>query len=162
MQAFTTDRLSIKDWTPHLGDKGRRSSLEASLAGILTPEVLRHLPPPLKLSGAGSVSAWVEARAQESDVYLIQRTSDESLLGLLILASFDGEPPTIHIGYLLAEPAWGQGFASELIKGLVRAVPRPARLLAGVEADNPASARVLEKAGFRQPSSGDLFELTVD
>ena len=56
-----------------------------------------------------------------------------------------------HIGYLLAEPTWGKGYATELVTGLVEALrsEAPMTLLGGVDTKNPASARVLEKAGFR-------------
>lgn len=56
----------------------------------------------------------------------------------------------IEIGYWIARAHWGQGFATEA----VRAVLSLARVLghrhivAGHFTDNPASGRVLEKAGF--------------
>ncbi|HVK72422.1 MAG TPA: GNAT family N-acetyltransferase [Kofleriaceae bacterium] len=55
-------------------------------------------------------------------------------------------------GYLLAPSAWGHGYATEAvlaIVGLSRAMGH-VRLGATVHPDNPASMRVLQKAGFER------------
>ncbi|MBM3266684.1 MAG: GNAT family N-acetyltransferase [Candidatus Sericytochromatia bacterium] len=56
-----------------------------------------------------------------------------------------------EIGYWLGEPFWGRGIASEALVAVAGyAFERfdIVRLQAGVYSSNPASARVLEKAGF--------------
>lgn len=55
-----------------------------------------------------------------------------------------------EFGYWLAEPFWGQGYASEAAHLLLSAADRHAiaPIVAGHYADNPASGRVLEKCGF--------------
>ena len=69
---------------------------------------------------------------------------------MLILAAPE-QADHIHLGYLLDEPAWGLGYASEILQGLaVQFAHQTVQLTAGVGHDNPASARVLEKAGFKQ------------
>jgi [ribosomal protein S5]-alanine N-acetyltransferase len=58
---------------------------------------------------------------------------------------------TAEIGYWLGEPFWGRGIATGAVRAMVEyAFDRfdLCRLYAGVFAWNPASARVLEKAGF--------------
>jgi len=76
--------------------------------------------------------------------------------------------PTIHLGYFFGEQYWGQGYATEIINGLVSDLGNKgeSRLLAGVDADNIASARVLEKVGFkklheRTTVSRSFFELVI-
>lgn len=57
------------------------------------------------------------------------------------------------VGYWIGEPWWGCGIASEVVVELSRHVFRcrpGAVLTASVFTDNPASAHVLRKAGFRQ------------
>ncbi|MEY4269749.1 MAG: hypothetical protein RLZZ58_965 [Pseudomonadota bacterium] len=57
----------------------------------------------------------------------------------------------LELGYWIARPYWGLGYATEAARHLVaiaRALRLP-RLTAGHFADNPASGRVLQKAGFR-------------
>ena len=158
---FQTDRLKVENWTPHLRDEVRRSALETRLSEILTPAVLRHLPPTLQRHNAEPIHAWVQAREDEAEIHLIETRADENVIGLLILAHRGGTPPDIHIGYLFAEEAWGHGYATELVVGLVQATPAPARLLAGVEANNPASARVLEKAGFSRNADDGLYTMLL-
>ena len=111
------------------------------------------------------MSSWIDARAEESDVLLVQRKDSAALIGLVILAGDSALAAVLdlHIGYLFAESAWGQGFASELLEGLVAWTgrARPVRLVGGVGKDNPASARVLEKAGFRIEASLSTPETDV-
>ena len=57
-----------------------------------------------------------------------------------------------ELGYWIARPVWGQGFATEAGRAAVanaRHSLRLKRLVAGHFIDNPASARVLGKLGFR-------------
>ncbi len=67
---------------------------------------------------------------------------------------------------MLSEPHWGQGFASELIAGLVqwcRSKPSVTRIVAGVERANSPSIRVLEKAGFAaEPTNTDEMSFALD
>ncbi len=163
---FTTPRLSVHGWRRTLEDAPLRAALERALAGILTDPVLAHLPPSLQLHEAGGgIAGWIDARAAESEVLLVERREGGALVGLVLLAQ--GEEiqarRSLHIGYLLAESAWGQGLASELVSGLVAAVEGAGRLrlLGGVDRDNPASARVLQKAGFEIDPTLSTAELDM-
>ena len=151
---FNTKRLSVHDWTPAVKCRDQRVMLEDALVSLLTVRVLKHLPPSLQLSdGAESVSAWIDERVAESDVLLVEQTEDSELIGLVILSpeKEDGRISSVHIGYLLAEAVWGKGIATELMTGLVSAMEalKPVTLLGGVDRNNPSSARVLKKTGFR-------------
>lgn len=151
---FETSRLTVRNWRQDLDAPSRRKSLEAALEEILNSRVLEHLPPPLQLTVEGGISGWVSARAEESDVLLVTRAGSSELVGLLIIAT-DMESPgplTLHIGYLFAQADWGQGYATEVLSGLIAALGRgkPVRLVGGVSPGNAASARVLEKVGFRR------------
>jgi ribosomal-protein-alanine N-acetyltransferase len=56
------------------------------------------------------------------------------------------------VGYSLARDLWGQGYATEIVHALVTAgfgALGLRRIVATVAPENLASARVLEKAGFR-------------
>jgi RimJ/RimL family protein N-acetyltransferase len=56
-----------------------------------------------------------------------------------------------EVGYYIARPFWGQGFATEAAQVIVRTgfeVFRYVKLTSGYQADNLASGRVLEKLGF--------------
>lgn len=146
----------MRRWDAVLHHAQQRTALVRELAGMLTPAVLRPLPPPLQLDFATpDIAGWVAELAAQGDVSTIRGRSDGALIGLLIAAAEPGSETSrepgggpIHIGYLLAEPAWGRGLATELLRGMV-AAHGDQTFLAGVARDNPASVRVLEKAGFK-------------
>jgi [ribosomal protein S5]-alanine N-acetyltransferase len=78
-------------------------------------------------------------------------TPDELIGGLGIMLGEDVHRKTAEIGYWLAEPYWGRGFMSEAVRLFVDDSFRRfdlVRIHADPYADNRASARVLEKAGF--------------
>ncbi|MFA6218541.1 MAG: GNAT family N-acetyltransferase [Erythrobacter sp.] len=57
----------------------------------------------------------------------------------------------VELGYWIARPFWGQGYATEAGSGLLEVAKLlgHGRLEAGHFLDNPASGRVLRKLGFR-------------
>lgn len=85
--------------------------------------------------------------------------------GLLIFARTKGAPRLIggigihpdeegrrELGYWIARPYWGLGFATEAGRALLSAARDTLRLeplVSGHFVDNPASGRVLRKLGFR-------------
>lgn len=130
------------------------ATARGKIAAVLTPAVLEHLPEPLKLqTGPDPVAAWVRARQTEGFLYTVHEIRTDTLTGLMILAdtsAFDGRP-TVRLGYMLVQSSWGQGFATELVTGFVRALGASGwqgQVLAGVSVANPGSSRVLIKAGF--------------
>lgn len=120
------------------------------------------LPPFLGHHDDTSIETWVERlvrRGNEHDssssatVVLTVRTHpNNALAGLLILNRADDDENIIHLGYLLAKTAWGQGLATELVQGLVAHLQQQdsfrGQVRGGVDRHNPASARVLQKADF--------------
>lgn len=53
-----------------------------------------------------------------------------------------------EVGYWFGRPYWGQGYATEALRGFVSEARALGALQAGHFADNPASGRVLQKGGF--------------
>ncbi len=63
-----------------------------------------------------------------------------------------GESGVVELGYWIARPYWGLGFATEAGSAMVALAHhslRIKRLVAVHSRDNPASARVLRKLGFK-------------
>lgn len=61
------------------------------------------------------------------------------------------EGPRMNLGYVLARPWWGRGFMTETVRAVADALlrqPEVFRVWAVADVDNPASARVMEKAGM--------------
>ena len=101
-------------------------------------------------------------RLRDAEAFLAQ-PRDPVLPSFLIFERTDGEPRLIgscglarrssgavELGYWIARPFWGRGFATEASSALIDIVR--ALRLPGIQAshfiDNPASGRVLEKLGF--------------
>lgn len=152
MIGFATARLRVTDWQTALADSTQRSRLEHRLTAILTPPVLKHLPPSVQLSQSSTqIADWIDQRTDAADVWPIETETD--LIGLMFLFAGpkDGAQSS-HLGYLFAQEVWGQGYASEVVQGLIRHKQKgpSTTLFAGVANGNPASSRVLLKAGFEQ------------
>ena len=145
-QQFETERLSVAHWADTISVPVARRNLATQLPDLLTPDVIAHLPPFFDLTDQ-NIDQWIDARDAESDIYLIRETGTDAIIGLMFLTTpFNND---IHLGYLLGQSAWGQGYASELLAGLMLHVPKTGfRLLGGVGRENPASAHVLRKTGF--------------
>ncbi len=150
---FTTARLDVGEWRRVASDRGL--DLVEVVGRLLDPETTRELPDGWR--GEYSpvrVRAWIAERNAESPTLLvIERTSGDAV-GLVMLYADPGDDRSsrdVRIGYLLDQRVWGNGFATEVVSGLVewaRDTPSIGSLTGGVSRENPASARVLIKAGF--------------
>ncbi len=151
---YDTTRLHLRDWHRFRDTPKARATLEQALDGLLTPAVLRHLPPAVQRRATepetgNDMANWIAERDRNGVAVSCIRAEDR-LIGLLFL--FGEAAQTLHFGYLLGETAWGKGYATECVNGLLTHLRRTrvsGTLLAGVDMDNPASARVLEKTGFQ-------------
>ncbi len=78
---------------------------------------------------------------------------DQAVGGIGWVPHGDVERFSAEFGYWLAEPCWGRGLMSAVVRDFVDYIWRETdlvRLYAGIFAFNAASGRVLEKAGFRR------------
>jgi RimJ/RimL family protein N-acetyltransferase len=118
---------------------------------IADHDIVRNLalaPWPYNLDDARSFIAAPQS-ITHPNFFLFRRTDGApQLIGGCGLSDSTGES---EIGYWIARPYWGLGYASEAARAVVdiaRAIGHR-NLVAGHFTDNPASRRVLEKAGFR-------------
>lgn len=156
MENFETTRLRVEGWRPSVARRSSRELLIDELTSVLTCTVMRHLPAVLHVEQTrDAIAQWIADRNAETEVLTLRDRTLSTLLGLLILAEIpdnDGRR-SLHLGYLFGQAAWGRGYATELVSGLVEQVKSQgtaARIVGGVENANKASARVLEKAGFEK------------
>ena len=93
-------------------------------------------------------------RQQGRPVHWAIRSADDALIGgcgfdgLQIGTSYRAE-----VGYWLAKPFWGRGIMTAVVQRVCRHAFEEfglVKITAHVFSHNPASARVLEKCGFRQ------------
>ena len=90
--------------------------------------------------------------------WVIEGRSDHVLVGVIGIGGTG-----IHdLGFWFGRDHWGQGYATEAVTTVADYALNTlgaGRLKAGVFIENPASARVLEKAGFTE---GVTFELELE
>ena len=150
--SFETPRLSVGEW--HSSSDGDGRSLAKLVQSLLSPNVTAPLPE--AWHGAYSESrarSWIQDRDAEGLTLLVRLRESSECAGLVLLhesAPDDGQGGELRIGYLIAEPLWGRGYASELVRGLVQWAQGQSygSVMAGVAAEDAASRRVLEKCGF--------------
>ncbi len=114
-----------------------------------------NIPFPYLKSHADS---WLQRRAEQrqrlaKDVCLVIRNSAGKLIGAVSADSFElGTTHKAEIGYWLAKPFWGRGIMTDAVRTYVDYAFRElsvVRLTAHTFEFNLASARVLEKNGFK-------------
>jgi ribosomal-protein-alanine N-acetyltransferase len=136
----------------------RRALVEDAAAIFRTyardPEVTKYLAwkPTGKVEDTrshlrSSILAWEEGRAFQ---WVILQKKGRRLLGA-VGARVDGHK--LELGYVLAKKFWGKGYMTEAVKAIVAWALTEKdvyRVWAVCDIDNPASARVMEKAGLKR------------
>jgi [ribosomal protein S5]-alanine N-acetyltransferase len=148
--SFVTDRLIVGEWQL-LSVSNKDMAKEVS--AILTPRVSQSLPEDWRGEYSEDRAAkWLEDLDQEAAILLVLERPSKSAVGLTILFESDEKQSgrSIRIGYMLSENAWGKGYATELLQGLIGwcRTTDISSIIGGVERDNFASQRVMEKNGF--------------
>ena len=83
--------------------------------------------------------------------FLITRARDAALIGCIGIDLTEGpNGQDVEMGYWIARPYWGQGFATEAGRAVIEVAASLGhdRLVASHFLDNPASGTVLQKLGF--------------
>ena len=138
------DRITLR--MPAYEDASRLAALAADYD---VAKNLARMPHPYGLEDAEGFLGRVANKREASDCALFIEHPTAGLIGCI---GFHREPGQRwpEFGYWLARNHWGQGYASEAAGlALGWAADKGVRAaVAGHFVDNPASGRVLEKAGF--------------
>lgn len=122
---------------------------QALHAGIADEDVVRNLASAPWPYGLQDTRQFV-ARPQDPHYprFLITRARDAALLGCVGLDDRDG---MADLGYWIAQPYWGQGYATEAARSIIGVAQMLGHrcISASHFLDNPASGRVLAKLGFK-------------
>lgn len=143
MAELTTERLILRPVVrgdlPHV----MRLAGDAAVA-----ETTGSIPHPLS---AAKAEAWLAACARDDEkVLAIVRAADKAFLGTIAL-TLDESGQSARLGYWLGRDHWGQGYATEAVRRVLRLAFGEMKLReiqAGVFPGNAASMRVLAKTGF--------------
>lgn len=105
-----TPRLILRDW--------RDSDLDAFAAMAEDPEVMEHLPPIADRMVSDGIAAWLRQNLAENGFgrWAVELPGEAGFIGLvgLVETGFEAHfTPAIEIGWRLARPYWGRGYAQE-------------------------------------------------
>jgi ribosomal-protein-alanine N-acetyltransferase len=142
-----TERLILRP--PTLSDAEAIESFVSDCRVAETTALIPHPYPP------GSATEWVahaERAWQEGRIaaFMICLRSDGELVGAIALAKTPEEE--IELGYWIGVPHWGNGYATEALRRVLEYAFDELslkRLATYHFAHNPASGRVMEKAGLK-------------
>lgn len=148
------DRLSTA--TLILEPLSRDEDVYAWLCGLYADaEVMRYIGSGVRsaeVARAGLDRLVAQGERERFGFWVLRRRDDLARVGgALLMRRREGSP--VELGFLLAKPFWGQGFATQAARALVEhafgALALP-ELEAFTDAGNAASAAVLRKAGLRE------------
>lgn len=146
---LTTDRLRLRPF--------RLDDAEAVVRWVgdrRVAEMTALIPHPYEPALA---TEWLERVTGYGDgsghwIFAICLRETDQLIGCIGLHRI-GDPPIAGLGYWLGAPFWGRGFATEALRAVIDegfANFKLRRIEACHFAHNPASGRVMEKAGMRR------------
>lgn len=125
------------------------AELHAAIADEGVVRNLANAPWPYKASDAKAFAGREQAHRLPHFLITLPGASGAPAIGCVGLSANGDEA---ELGYWIARSHWGQGYASEAARAVLRLADALGhrRVVASHFVDNPASGRVLEKAGFRR------------
>jgi RimJ/RimL family protein N-acetyltransferase len=149
MTTLVTARLVLG---PHRADdleRLHRWENDEEIVAMISDEVA---PTSLDATRA-ELARWI-ATDERSVRFAMRRADADDFVGFIHLGEIERAQGRCKLGYLIGEKSfWGRGYATEAVRAVVAHAFGPLglrRIGAGAYATNPASIRVLEKAGFRR------------
>lgn len=151
MFEIKTQRLALRDILKE--DQAELHRLRSD------PEVIRYMEY-LRSDTAAETWAWIQETIEHNSLkprqsynLVIKQRSDNQILGWIGIGQATCESASVlDFGYALFPEFWGQGFAPEALSAVLRIgfARLGADLIFGeCDLNNPASGRVMEKAGLR-------------
>ncbi len=129
------------------------------LGGIADEGVVRNLaraPWPYSEEDARKFTAM--EREPRLPRFIVTRARDAEVIGCIGIDDAEDAPGAVELGYWIARPYWGQGFATEAGRAVLE-IARTlghSRVVASHFYDNPACGKVLKKLNF-EPTGRSLL-----
>lgn len=154
---LATPRLLLRGWRP--------SDREPFAAINADPEVMEHFPAPLGRAESDELVDSIEAGFERDGfgLWAVELRKGSGLIGFTGLAvpSFEAPfTPAVEVGWRLARPAWGHGYATEAARASLdfgfeqRDLPE---IVSFTSVGNRRSRAVMERLGMTR-NPGDDFE----
>jgi len=140
-----TERLVLRPFEPADADVVQRNVSRVEIARMMA------IPHPYPEGGAAE---WI-ATAQPGRDFAVELRESGGLIGAITINHHEAQRRA-DIGYWCAVEHWGRGYTTEAVRALVDYGFRNLgvnRVYAQCYGDNPASRRVLEKAGMTYEGS---------
>ncbi|NKZ05228.1 GNAT family N-acetyltransferase [Actinomadura latina] len=157
-----TGRLLLRRWKD--ADREPFAALNAD------PEVMEHFPAPLTRAESDAMIERLEARFAESGFgfWALEVAGTGEFIGFtgLSVPRFHAHfTPAVEIGWRLARPAWGRGYATEAALRALRYAFEDralAEVVSFTSALNLRSQAVMERIGMTRDPSDDFDHPLVD
>ncbi|MEC6796450.1 GNAT family N-acetyltransferase [Photobacterium sp. S4TG1] len=147
---FATTRLEVVNIDFYSMSELMKSTLLSEIISLLSASVVESLPPYFhEINTTSEAETWLMRMLSESHLCSVKHKGCDSIIGFVFLSKSDAA--TAHLGYLLAEPHWHQGYGSELLTGLLQRCRHnqwAEKLIGGVDMKNEASKKLLQKVVF--------------
>jgi RimJ/RimL family protein N-acetyltransferase len=151
-----TDRLLLRRWLP--ADREPFAAMNAD------PEVVAHLPGALAREASDALAARIEAHFEEHGfglwaVEIPGVTPFAGFAGLSIPGFQARFTPCVEIGWRLAAPLWGRGYATEAARAALAfgfETLRLGEIVSFTASGNHRSRRVMEKIGMGREPADDF------
>lgn len=155
MDALSTPRLVLRRW--------RDADREPFAAMNADPEVMEHFPAPLSRAESDELVDSIEAGFEHHGfgLWAVEVRESGEFVGFTGLAvpSFEAHfTPAVEVGWRLARPAWGRGYATEAARAAADYAFRTLRwshLIHLILPGNDRSIRVAGRLGAR-PAGTDI------
>lgn len=153
---LSSERLILRPW--------REDDLDALAALCADPEVMAHFPAVLDRAATAVLLGKLMAHQAEHGFtfWALQRHEDAAFVGFTGLARVGFEAPfvpAVEIGWRLARPYWGQGYALEAARRSLQFAFEDLALDEVVAFTVPANQRswsVMQRLGMRRDPADDF------
>lgn len=142
------DKMVIAETERLILRRYKAEDLQDLLEYLSDEEVVRYEPiKPLDLDQTKKDLAW---RMGTEEMVAVELKSSRKMIGNVYLGKRDFE--ALELGYAFNRAYWGQGYAAESCRALIRLAFSKGvhRIFAECDPDNPNSWQLLEALGFRR------------
>ncbi|NHN91101.1 GNAT family N-acetyltransferase [Acetobacter sicerae] len=153
---ISAERLNLRPWN----DADRISFVDMSV----DPEVMEFMMPLKREAASG---AWIDdqiahQKAHGFCLWAVERKEDLRFIGTVGLRRIGYEAdftPAVEIGWRIARPFWGNGYAPEAATAAIQfgfKILKLPEIIAITVPHNLKSRRVMEKLGMQRDEDGDF------
>jgi RimJ/RimL family protein N-acetyltransferase len=156
MPELVTDRLQLRQW--------RDADLPLFAALNADPEVMRYFPAPLTRTQSDEFAGYARETIERQGwgLWAVEVTDGPAFIGFVGLNRVTFEEhftPAVEVGWRLARPFWGQGYATEAAAAAVSFAFERLELdeiVSFTSTSNEPSIRVMRRLGMRHDAAGDF------